>query len=142
MMKNILASLLNSAVLLAVLGSGLMLFYFNQQARSLEKELDQLNKAIKSETVALRILKAEWAHLSRPERIIKHAQNLLPELVPTTAGQIYNFHLHDNQTGDSGSNGDEIAGQDISKNLSSWQPGNRPISYSSLLQQYFNLSGQ
>ena len=122
MMKNILAPLLNSAVVLAVCASGLMLFHFNQQARSLEHELNRLNKAIKSETIALRTLKAEWAHLSRPERIIKHAQNLLPELVPTTAGQIYNFQPPATEFTQ---NSDGAGASDVS-----------------LLQQYLNSAGQ
>jgi len=49
--------------------TGTALFHTSQTVQAKRKELYQLNKQIKSEEEAYRVLAAEWSHLNRPERL-------------------------------------------------------------------------
>ncbi len=55
-----------------------------------EDQLVQLQRDIEQEQRALRVLKAEWSHLNRPERIQALAARHL-ELKPLDPGQILEF---------------------------------------------------
>lgn len=47
----------------------LALFSVKYQVQDLEEELAGLNRSIKVEQQAVRVLKAEWSHLNNPERL-------------------------------------------------------------------------
>jgi cell division protein FtsL len=47
----------------------LALFSVKYQVQDLEGELANLNRSIKAEQQAIRVLKAEWSHLNNPERL-------------------------------------------------------------------------
>ena len=47
----------------------LALFSVKYQVQDLEGELVDLNRSIKVEQQAVRVLKAEWSHLNNPERL-------------------------------------------------------------------------
>jgi cell division protein FtsL len=47
----------------------LALFSVKYQVQDLEGELVDLNRSIKVEQQAIRVLKAEWSHLNNPERL-------------------------------------------------------------------------
>ena len=47
----------------------LALFSVKYHVQDLEEELAKLNRSIKIERQAIRVLKAEWSHLNNPERL-------------------------------------------------------------------------
>ena len=47
----------------------LALFSVKYQVQDLEGELVDLNRSIKAEQQAVRVLKAEWSHLNNPDRL-------------------------------------------------------------------------
>ncbi|MCE2509964.1 MAG: cell division protein FtsL [Alphaproteobacteria bacterium] len=72
-------------LLVAVVCFGLFLAKYKVQ--SLETELAALNQVILDRQEELHVLKAEWAHLSRPERIQRLSERFL-HLQPVTAKRI------------------------------------------------------
>ncbi len=57
-----------TAFLLAVL-SGASLFWVSQQVQQVEREQRKLIASIESEEESIRVLRAEWDYLNRPERL-------------------------------------------------------------------------
>lgn len=50
-----------------IAGSGL--FYMKHRVKTLEDNLHAVNRSLAGEQEALHVLKAEWAYLSRPDRL-------------------------------------------------------------------------
>ena len=71
---------------LAFAASG-MLFHFSSQVRDLNGELGMVNSQIQAEQEAIRVLRAEWTFLSRPDRLRELARELTP-LGPAQTHQI------------------------------------------------------
>lgn len=58
--------------LLAIGGAvaaGALLFWTSQSVQQSENQLKQLRRAVQSEEQAIRVLKAEWDYLNRPDRL-------------------------------------------------------------------------
>lgn len=64
--------------------SGVVLLHTSQNVQHAENRVAEIEKSIAVEQERIRILKAEWAHLNRPERLEKLAQEFL-DLAPTRA---------------------------------------------------------
>ncbi len=63
--------------------TGVVLLHTSQNAQNAEKRLNMLQAEVDQEEERIRILKAEWAHLNRPERLERLAQEFL-SLNPST----------------------------------------------------------
>ena len=70
---------------LAVL-SGVVLLYTSQSVQRAEHRVAALEKEIAYEQDRIRMLKAEWAHLNRPERLEKLAKEFLDMVPPRVEG--------------------------------------------------------
>ena len=70
-----------------ILPLALGLFYVKHMVQNLENELTSLEKSINSDNEEIHVLKAEWAYLSRPERVKNLAARYL-DLEPTSSDQI------------------------------------------------------
>lgn len=80
------------------------LFNISFEVEQLQDELNGLNKKILEEQKAVHVLHAEWSYLSRPERIERLAQRLLPDLHPPTVDQVRDLDgLNVESAGGSGS---------------------------------------
>ena len=90
-MKFRLSSLL--ALTGAVL-AGTVLFWTSQKVQISEARLRQLKAAVASEENTIRVLKAEWAYLTRPDRLEQLAKThlgmkpVMPDQVAADAGAI------------------------------------------------------
>jgi cell division protein FtsL len=82
MRKNTLATLI-----IFILPLALGLFYVKHIVQNLEEDLSSLEYKIKSDKEEIHVLKAEWAYLSRPERVKVLASRYL-DLQPTSSEQI------------------------------------------------------
>jgi cell division protein FtsL len=72
---------------LAIAGIGaLALYQLKHEVIALEKELARLNREIVREQEAIHVLRAEWSHVNRPERLQALAQRHL-ELQPLAPRQ-------------------------------------------------------
>ncbi len=63
---------LRTSTLLALAGAlaaGALLFWTSQSVQRAEDKLARLEKAVAAERQALRVLRAEWAYLNRPDRL-------------------------------------------------------------------------
>lgn len=67
-MKYVIRLTSLTALLLALL-SGAALFWVSQQVQQVEREQRQLMQANMQEEESIRVLKAEWDYLNRPERL-------------------------------------------------------------------------
>ncbi|PZP56719.1 MAG: energy transducer TonB [Micavibrio aeruginosavorus] len=67
-MKYVIRLTSLTALLLALL-SGASLFWVSQQVQQVEREQRQLVQANSQEEESIRVLKAEWDYLNRPERL-------------------------------------------------------------------------
>lgn len=74
-------------MLLAV-ATGYAMFHVNYQVETLKAEVETLRDTELHERESIHILEAEWAYLSRPDRIATLAKQFLPDLAPPTATQI------------------------------------------------------
>lgn len=72
-----------TALLLAVL-AGAALFWVSQQVQQVEREQRQLLVGIDQREESIRVLKAEWDYLNRPERLEELANKYL-NMTPVTA---------------------------------------------------------
>ena len=72
-----------TALLLAVL-AGAALFWVSQQVQQVEREQRQLLAGIDQREESIRVLKAEWDYLNRPERLEELANRYL-NMTPVTA---------------------------------------------------------
>ena len=80
-----------TVVWLALAGlSALALFPITYKVKALEDELAQINRAHAHSQESIRVLRAEWAYLTRPERLADLAGRHL-DLVPMTGAQIASF---------------------------------------------------
>jgi len=70
--------------------SALALFPITYKVKALEEQLAQINSAHARSQEAIRVLRAEWAYLTRPERLADLADRHL-DLAPMTGGQIASF---------------------------------------------------
>lgn len=75
-----------TSLLLAVL-SGALLFWVSQQVQQVEREHRQLQAALSQEEESIRVLKAEWDYLNRPERLEELAQKYL-NMTPVSADSL------------------------------------------------------
>ena len=74
--------LLNSFLVIAVLTSAAALYNLEHTTRGLEREIAKVKRDTQNDVEAIKLLKAEWASLTRPERIQQLAeQNLKLETV-------------------------------------------------------------
>jgi cell division protein FtsL len=64
--------------------SGVVLLHTSQNVQHAEGRVAELEKSINMEQERIRMLKAEWAHLNRPERLEKLAQEFLDLAPPPT----------------------------------------------------------
>lgn len=68
------------------------LFHMKYEVQRLEEELQRVHSQIRHEREAIRVLKAEWSYLNRPNRIADLAQRHL-QFRPLVPGQM--AHLED-----------------------------------------------
>jgi cell division protein FtsL len=76
---------------LAIAGIGaLALYQLKHEVIALEKELARLNRDIVREQEAIHVLRAEWSHVNRPERLQSLAQRHLDlqPMAPRQFGRI------------------------------------------------------
>ncbi|MAQ70612.1 MAG: hypothetical protein CL565_00295 [Alphaproteobacteria bacterium] len=59
----------------AILISGSLLFSVSQRVQSTEREIGHLREKLSQENESLRVLRAEWAYLNRPDRLEAMAVN-------------------------------------------------------------------
>ena len=72
--------------------AALGLFYVKHEVQRVEGELIHAERLVKDEQRALRVLKAEWSYLNKPERIADLAQRHL-ELGPMGAERVVRLEL-------------------------------------------------
>lgn len=73
--------------LMFIVPMALGLFYVKHIVENLEEELSALERSIDSDKEEVHVLRAEWAYLSRPERVESLASQYL-ELEPASGAQI------------------------------------------------------
>ncbi len=79
--------LVNAILVCCVLVGGFLLYSLEHVTRGLEREIAKTQKAIGDEREQTRMLNAEWASLTRPDRLQKLAEEDL-KLQTITASQI------------------------------------------------------
>jgi cell division protein FtsL len=79
--------LLNAILVCCVLAGGFVLYSLEHETRGLERGIAKTQKAIGDEREQSKMLNAEWASLTRPDRLQKLAEEQL-KLQPVTASQI------------------------------------------------------
>ncbi|MAM35104.1 MAG: hypothetical protein CMH28_08530 [Micavibrio sp.] len=79
----------------AIFISGSLLFSVSQRVQSTEREIGQLKEKLSQENESLRVLRAEWAYLNRPDRLEAMAVNgVLPSAnTPARLQQKITFNL-------------------------------------------------
>lgn len=77
----------NAILVACVLGGGFLLYSLEHETRGLEREIAKTQKAIADEREQTKMLNAEWASLTRPDRLQKIAEEDL-KLQTITASQI------------------------------------------------------
>lgn len=68
-----------------------LIYDMKYETRRLEAKAQQLARAIEDEKDNVALMRAEWSHVARPERIEKLAREIL-DLQPIKAGQIIRHH--------------------------------------------------
>ena len=79
--------LLNAILVCCVLAGGFVLYSLEYETRGLERDIAKTQKSIVDEREQAKMLNAEWASLTRPDRLQKIAEEQL-KLQPVTASQI------------------------------------------------------
>jgi cell division protein FtsL len=79
--------LMNAILVCCVLAGGFVLYSLEHETRGLEREIARTQKAISDEREQTKMLNAEWASLTRPDRLQKLAEDQL-KLQSVTAPQI------------------------------------------------------
>ncbi len=82
--------LFNAVLVLSVLISGFALYSLEHATRGTERQIARVKRDIGDEKEAIKLLKAEWASLTRPERLQRLARAYLG-LTTVTASQIVKF---------------------------------------------------
>lgn len=79
----------HTTVLCLVLATGLalVLFFVKYEVQSLERELGEIHRAVAEDRAAVRVLRAEWSHLTDPARLRQLAQRHL-DLAPLEPVQL------------------------------------------------------
>lgn len=67
------------------------LFHISFQVDALEGQLGSLNQQIRKEQESQHVLAAEWAFLTRPDRLEELARSVLPGFGPVKPGQLATF---------------------------------------------------
>jgi hypothetical protein len=70
--------------------AGVSMFVLKHQVRTLEGDLQHLERAIVAEQESIHVMAAEWSYLNHPARLDELGRRLI-ELVPATAAQQTNF---------------------------------------------------
>jgi len=84
------ASLLKHTTVLCLVlavGLALVLFFVKYEVQSLERELAELNRTLAEDRQAVHVLRAEWSHLTDPDRLRRLTQRHL-EIRPVEPGQL------------------------------------------------------
>jgi cell division protein FtsL len=70
--------------------AGLVILIYDMkfETRRLEARAQQLQRAIEDEKDNVALMRAEWSHVARPERVETLAREVLPDLQPVKAAQI------------------------------------------------------
>jgi cell division protein FtsL len=79
--------MLNAFLVCCVLAGGFVLYSLEHDTRGLERAIARTQKSISDEREQIKMLNAEWASLTRPDRLQKLAEEQL-KLEPVTASQI------------------------------------------------------
>ncbi|MDE2445207.1 MAG: cell division protein FtsL [Alphaproteobacteria bacterium] len=79
--------LVNAILVIAVLGAGFFMYSLEHATRGLERQVVKLKSGINDERETIKLLDAEWASLTRPDRLQKMAEEQL-KLQPAKATQI------------------------------------------------------
>ena len=79
--------LFNAILVLTVLISGFALYSLEHSTRGAERQIARLKRGIADEKESIKLLNAEWASLTRPERLQRLAREHLG-LSTVTASQI------------------------------------------------------
>ncbi|MGE4220243.1 MAG: hypothetical protein AB7G39_12415 [Alphaproteobacteria bacterium] len=74
--------------MLMAIATGYAMFHVNYQVEALKAEVETLRDTELHERESIHILEAEWAYLSRPDRIAALAKQFLPDFAPASATQI------------------------------------------------------
>ena len=64
-----MARVMLSVFIIVLVGGFLGLYTLSLQVRALEEEIARLERSVREEHEALRVLEAEWAYLNRPDYI-------------------------------------------------------------------------
>ncbi|QPC44879.1 hypothetical protein HW532_20570 [Kaustia mangrovi] len=64
-----MVKLINGALIALMLALAFWLYQLEYRSRGAEQEIARLNAAIRKEREMIGLLRAEWAHLTRPQRI-------------------------------------------------------------------------
>ena len=81
-----MTKILNSILVIAVLASAAVLYDLEHRTRGIEREIADVKRETQNNIEAVKLLKAEWASLTRPERIQQLAEQNL-KLAPVKAQQ-------------------------------------------------------
>ncbi len=79
---------LNIAAILALIGSAVYAYSIKYQTSYRSEQIAKTKLEIKAEHDAIGVLRAEWAFLTRPERIQQLADRYLPDLQPLTVDKV------------------------------------------------------
>ena len=82
-----MVKIVNAFLVLAVLVSAFFMYSLEHATRGLERQAVKLKTALSDERETIKLLNAEWASLTRPERLQKLAEEQL-KLQPLKASQI------------------------------------------------------
>jgi hypothetical protein len=72
--------------------AGLVILIYDMkfETRRLEARAQQLQRAIEDEKDNVALMRAEWSHVARPERVEQLTREMLPDLQPVKAAQVVN----------------------------------------------------
>ncbi|PPD46237.1 MAG: hypothetical protein CTY15_02400 [Methylocystis sp.] len=80
--------LLNIVAVLALIGSAVYAYTIKYQTAYRAEQIAKTKIEIKSEQDAIAVLRAEWAYMTRPERLQPLADKYLPDLKPLQVTQL------------------------------------------------------
>jgi cell division protein FtsL len=80
--------LLHVVAIGALISSAVYAYSIKYESTFAAEEVQRLKKRVHKERDAIAVLKAEWQHLNRPERLQALAERHLPDMQPLTVTQI------------------------------------------------------